>query len=334
MLHDIERARFLKTSPAGSGKNVFVTGLARSGSAILVRGLHATGQFGSLTRADMPFVLAPNTWARLPFRRDGRAGRAGRVPGAQGGGAGPDRSLPGDFEEVFWRMADGRAYIRRDHLAPHSPDAAAMAAYRDFIRLVLRRTGMSRYLAENTNSILRLAPLAKAFPMSDILIPVRDPLQHAQSLLEAHLRFLDADAFTRTRMTWLVRHGFGAAHRPFRLAGEVGGDPRTLDYWLARWIEAHRAMLAVEGTLANIRFVPSEAIHTDPVLWRMIARRLEIPAAPPEEIRSAKADSGCGHEPRAHESRTLAPRPHDPGLAREAQAVFGRLTERSKLKFG
>lgn len=324
MLHDIERALFLKTSPAGSGRNVFVTGLARAGSASLVRGLHATGQFGSLTRADMPFVLAPNTWARLPFRR---AGRDGRAPGAQGGGAGPDLSLPGDFEEVFWRMADGRAYIRRDHLAPHSPDAAAMAAYRDFIRLVLRRTGTSRYLAENTNSILRLAPLAKAFPMSDILIPVRDPLQHAQSLLEAHLRFLDADAFTRTRMTWLGRHGFGAAHRPFRLAGEVGGDPRTLDYWLARWIEAHRAMLAVEETLANIRFVPSEAIRADPVLWRMIARRLEIPAAPPKEIRSAKADPGRSQD--AQDARA-----HEPGLAREAQAVFGRLLERSKLKFG
>ena len=66
MVHDIERGIYLKSAPqSASGAHVFVTGFARAGSTILMREIHGTGQFGSLTYADMPFVLAPNLWARL-----------------------------------------------------------------------------------------------------------------------------------------------------------------------------------------------------------------------------------------------------------------------------
>jgi hypothetical protein len=315
MLHDIERGRFLKTAPQGSGKNVFVTGLARAGTTILMRELHATGEFGSLTYADMPFVLAPNTWAGMSSKGKKPGQRSER---AHGDGIEVDFHSPEALEEVFWRMADGKAYIKGDHLLPHRPDAETIEAYKDFIRLVLRRTGKTRYLAKNNNNILRLQPLAKAFPMSDILIPVRDPLQHARSLLDQHRRFMTSDKFTQDYMTWLVHHEFGATHRPFRFGHPVKGDPDTLNYWLALWIEAHEAMLAVEGTLANIRFIPSEAIASDPALWRMIARRLEIQAGPLKEIKTPKV-TPVGT--------------HDAGLGREAQMVFGKLLERSKLKF-
>ena len=38
---------------------VFVTGLARAGTTVLMRALHVSGQFASLTYADMPMVMAP-----------------------------------------------------------------------------------------------------------------------------------------------------------------------------------------------------------------------------------------------------------------------------------
>ncbi|MFN0115364.1 MAG: sulfotransferase [Paracoccaceae bacterium] len=314
MLHDIERARFLKKAPEGSGKNVFVTGLARAGTTILMREIHGTGAFGSLTYADMPFVLAPNTWARLSKKGSKPGKRAER---AHGDGIEVDTHSPEALEEVFWRVRDGKAYIKADHLLPHRPDAEAMSDYKDFIRLVLLRTGKTRYLAKNNNNFLRLGTLARAFPMSDVLIPVRDPLQHARSLLDQHKRFLTPDAFTRSYMTWLVHHEFGATHRPFRFGAPAKGDPGGMDYWLRLWIEAHQVMLAVEETLANIRFLPSEAIGQDAAMWRMIARRLEIQAGPLREIRAPKV---------------TAVGAHDAGLAREALGLHARLLERSKLK--
>ena len=41
------------------GRHVFVSGLARAGTTILMRRLHDTGQFRSLTYRDMPFVSGP-----------------------------------------------------------------------------------------------------------------------------------------------------------------------------------------------------------------------------------------------------------------------------------
>ena len=46
MLHDIERGMYLKTAPADNGRHVFVTGLARAGTTILMREIHRTGAFG------------------------------------------------------------------------------------------------------------------------------------------------------------------------------------------------------------------------------------------------------------------------------------------------
>ena len=71
---DLDRNMFRADPEAvAGGKHVFVSGLARAGTTILMRQLHATGQFRSLTYRDMPFVLAPNLWAKLT----GRAQKSG-----------------------------------------------------------------------------------------------------------------------------------------------------------------------------------------------------------------------------------------------------------------
>ena len=49
--------------------------------------------------------------------------------------------------------------------------------------LVSDPEGRTRYLSKNNNNILRLPALARAFPQALILIPFRDPLTHAASLL-------------------------------------------------------------------------------------------------------------------------------------------------------
>ena len=314
MLHDIERGRFLKDAPPADGSHVFVTGLARAGTTILMREIHATGQFASLTYADMPFVLAPNSWAKLS-RKGQKPGK--RAERAHGDGIEVDFQSPEALDEVYWRVADGKAYIRADHLAPHRPDKEVMDGYIDLMRLVMRAKGTARYVSKNNNNILRLGPLAKALPRSTFLVPLRDPLQHARSLLAQHQRFLKANAFTQSYMTWLGHHEFGATHRPFRFGDKLEGDPQTLDYWLRLWLQVHKALLPVESQLSNIAFVPYEALGRDPVLWRMIARRIEVQAGPLSEIKPTDDRD---------------PGPHNKSLAAEARDLHARLSERARLK--
>lgn len=284
MLHDLERGMYLSSAPADEGRHVFVCGLARAGTTILMRELHRSGAFGSLTYADMPFVLAPNLWRRLSARGVNPGVRAER---AHGDGIEVDQNSPEALDEVYWRVFAGDDYIRTDRLIQHRPDGDALSGYRDLIRLVLRHTGKRRYLAKNNNHILRLGALAQAFPDSLFLVPVRAPVAHAQSLLSQHRRFAASDPFTQSYMRWLGHHEFGATHRPFAWNGAAeAGDPDTPGYWLAQWVSAHRSLLEIAGTHANVRIVPSDQLARDPALWPAIAQAAGIDPAPLQEIRA------------------------------------------------
>ncbi len=316
MLHDLERGRFLKSSPEDTGRHVFVTGLARAGTTILMREIHRTGEFGSLTYADMPFVLAPNTWAQIS--------RKGQTPGqrverAHGDGIEVDTQSPEALDEVYWRVSDGGDYIATEGLSPHRPDADLIQGYRDLARLVMRKTGTARYVSKNNNNILRLPSLAAAMPDAVFLVPLRRPLDHAASLLTQHQRFLDADGFTRDYMTWLGHHEFGATHRPFLFAGRPAGDPMTLDYWLRVWIGAYSALDRAEAGAENVLFVPYEALSSDPRVWHAVAEKIGVTLASAEELRPV-TEKSMGE--------------HDAALAAEAEMLHARLAARGFASLG
>src|ERR1700694_2502442 len=52
-----------------SDKHIFISGLARSGTTMLMRYFYETGLFRSLTYQDMPFVLMPNLWRQISHKK-------------------------------------------------------------------------------------------------------------------------------------------------------------------------------------------------------------------------------------------------------------------------
>ena len=82
--------------------HVFVTGMARSGTTILLQALHDTGKFASLTYADMPFVLSPNLWSKFNHNNQHEKSQER----AHGDGIIVDTNSPEAFEEIFWKTFD------------------------------------------------------------------------------------------------------------------------------------------------------------------------------------------------------------------------------------
>jgi hypothetical protein len=227
-------------------RHVFVTGLARAGTTLLMRMLYESGEFSSLTYRDMPFVLAPNLWARVSGNSKKQMNALER---AHGDGILVDYDSPEAFEEVFWRVTSSKEYITADVLRPMHGNEDVIHLFRRYIDLILHRYQGSRYLSKNNNNILRLPVIAQAFPNAIILVPFRDPVQHAQSLLKQHRRFCaeqSKDKFVKRYMTWLGHHEFGQDHRPFQFDRKFNPD-RTLideiDYWLQNWVDAYQFVL-------------------------------------------------------------------------------------------
>jgi hypothetical protein len=236
LLFDIERTLF--RGAALRRDAVYVTGLARCGSTSLLRSLHCSGIFASLTYSDMPFVIAPNLWQLMSKAHDGKTGGRERP---HGDGIFESRKSPEGLEEVFWRMELGAVYIKKNGLFVHDVPAETVSRLKIYQSLICSRYGSLRYLAKNNNLLLRLRSLAPQTPDSCYLVLFRAPLAHAGSLLRQHKRFSAASGFTQNYMRWLVHHEFGAGHRPFMFhdVSPTVLSPDVVDYWLERWIDAY-----------------------------------------------------------------------------------------------
>jgi len=243
---DIELAAFDKKLPdVTSGNHIFVAGFARAGTTVLTRSLYNTGQFGSLTYRDMPFVLAPNFWSRVSKFSSRKMIKRERI---HGDGIYVDYDSPEAFDEVFWKVCMGDDYIKRFALKPHHSDPSMIEKYQKYVAAILYRYGERRYLSKNNNNILRIRSIVEAFPNSFILVPFRAPLQQSASLLKQHVKLLrlqQQDPFIERYMNWLGHHEFGKGHKPFELTGTRCHyqDTQSIEYWLDQWLMTYRYLL-------------------------------------------------------------------------------------------
>ncbi len=281
---DIEKSLYgpKQTSETSEGRHVFIAGLARAGTTILLRQLYDTGEFRSLTYRDMPFVLAPNLWRRLTGASRKAAGAQER---AHGDGMLVDYDSPEALEEVFCRVKCRGEYIGPNSLHPIVINSEVITEYIQYVAIVLSSDPDKRYLAKNNNNLLRLEVLEEAFPNSNIIIPFREPLQQAYSLMRQHRLFLDrhrTDPFAQKYMVWLAHHEFGRDHKPFAFDGDdsstlpVGDAETNLGYWLKQWISAYA--FASRVAPSNAIFLSYERL-CDPsaTVWKSLCAKLGLP---------------------------------------------------------
>ena len=268
------RARSEASSGSDAGPAdgaVYVVGLARSGTTVLLRALDQCDLFRSPTYRDMPFVLAPNLW-----RLFSGSSRRETVPAerAHGDGIVVDVDSPEAFEEVFWRTFSRRTADTRCFGAePPSPEALlAFADYRAVVanpRMTSRGAATSRrYLSKNNNNLVRLDALC-AEPTATVLLVYRHPVATARSLFRQHRRFCalqSDDRFIHDYMRWLAHHEFGLGHLPFCFAlpamdrSLIPDDP---NYWLDYWNAVYLHVL--EKRALRLRLVNHDTLRERPM---------------------------------------------------------------------
>jgi len=306
-----------------AGQHVFITGLARAGTTVLLRRFYESGHYRSLTYRDMPFVLAPNLWRRLSSVSRRSIDAAER---AHGDNLLVDADSPESFDEVFWRIFAGRDYLKRGCLIPHKPSPEVLDNYVNYVNAILSTQvpRNERYLCKNNNNILRLHAIHEAFPNAMILIPFRDPIQHSFSLLRQHRRFsrLQAESsFTLSYMTWLGHHEFGLDHRPFLFGDAEAQRSSTneLDYWLQLW---HRTYSWLEKSKPETAiFVCYEDLCAGDETWDRLAALANIFVDPAIGDRFKVSEQTIDIE-------------IDPRLAETAAELYATLAAQSRRQLG
>lgn len=307
---------------------VFVTALPRSGTTILLQLLADSGLFASHTYRDMPFVLCPMLWSRFSSRF---AAGEEAMERAHGDGLEVSADSPEAFEEMIWKHFWPDRY-RSDRILPWTPEAERDAEFDAFLEahmrkvIALRRDGPGderRYVSKNNLNIARLAAPPRPLRRGTILVPFREPVQQAASMLRQHRRFLgihDEDDFVRRYMEAIGHHEFGKGLRPVDFGGWLDGagwegldaadppaaaDPEGLEFWVRYWVAAYRDIL--ERAASRVSLLPYARLTGEPeeTLGRL-AGVLDVPAG---ELASMAG-------------RLRPPRTHDVDLSGVADGVL------------
>ncbi len=241
-------------------KPVFITGLARSGTTILLRNLYASNQFSSTTYEDMPFVLCPNLWSKFNFHNESFAPKMrlhnDRIKNST--------LSPEAFEQVFWETFS-------------EDDTEEL--FKVYIKLVIMKNKKSRYISKNNYNFKRISKIEKILPDALFLIAYRHPLSHAFSLLKQHINFLNigkSNKFVHQYMKYLGHKEFGVNYEPLDTNELTYQDPKEINHWLEQWLKNYKSIQDNHTYSKKIFFVNYEKMCSQKSYWVDICKHIDL----------------------------------------------------------
>ena len=265
LLFDIENILFRKKNKLVKVKHhVYVTGLARAGTTVLLRAIYSSNKFASFTYRDMPFVVSPNLWNYMSKYLKSKE----KIERKHNDNILIDLDSPEQFEEIFWSLKTSEKYNFKNYLKSYDVDKYNLDLYEIFIRNCLLKYNKQSYLCKNNNSLLRIKSLGKKFTNAKFLILFRNPLDHCISLNKQHANFSSLqkkDKFIKTYMNGLVHHEFGLNQKPMFFNSEIQSNDSkdNVNYWLDQWINFYNFALKEKlKDNKNIMFVDYKNLCT------------------------------------------------------------------------
>jgi hypothetical protein len=267
---------------------IYISGVARAGSTILLETLAQHPHLASHRYRDYPPVFTPYWWNRFLERVPQRAEAPAERTHQDGIAITPES--PEAFEEVIWMAFFPGLHdpARSAVLSGTARHPAFEAFYRDHIRKLVRVRDGRRYVSKDNYNVSRLEYLLELFPDVRFLIPVRDPVWHIASLMKQHALFCAGEQRHPEALRHMQRVGhfeFGLDRRPINV-----GDPEALAAITDAWATGNE----VEGWARYWAYI-----------YGHVADRLDANPALSEASLVVRFEDLC-RSPRAMLERTLA----------------------------
>jgi len=240
-LFELEKIIYLKNKDVKNQSHVFITGLPRSGTTSLLYFLFSSNEYASLTYNNMPFILSPN-FSRLFHGKD-----IAKKERMHGDGIYFDNNSPEALDEIFFDNSE--EFIKNELV--------------NYIQLILINDKKKKYLSKNNLNYKRIDLIQTILPNSLFLIPIREPLQHANSLLNQNLHFSrlqKEDDFIRRYMNYLRHNEFGLSHNPWNNPINFD-DVTSINYWLEQWYLFYKFIYKKFQSYKNCYFIVYEELQ-------------------------------------------------------------------------
>lgn len=211
---------------------IYICGLARSGSTVLLETLAEHAATATHAYRDFPLVHTPYFWNRFLDRAQQRTQAVER---AHGDGILVTPDSPEAVEEVLWMSFFPRLHQpgASDVLDSDTHAPAFERYYDEHLRKLLWLRHGRRYLAKGNYNSTRMRYLARLYPDARFIVPLREPVAHVESLLRQHQRFCAlhaANPRAQRYMSSLGHFEFGLDRRAVHT-----GDPGRYDAIRTAW---------------------------------------------------------------------------------------------------
>lgn len=203
---------------------VFITGLARSGTTVLLEKLSMLDHVATHRYRDFPFIMTPILWNRF-ISLFGARQKAVERPHKDS--IEITRDSPDAFEEPIWQY-----FFPFLHDSTASHDLTGMEVsqkfakfYTDHVRKILLVRNGTRYVSKGNYNILRIKFINRIFPDARFLIPIRHPLNHVASLVRQHQLFVKyqrEDSRVADYLRSVGHYEFGPQRMPICLTPQHG----------------------------------------------------------------------------------------------------------------
>ncbi|HAN31749.1 MAG TPA: hypothetical protein DCQ06_09155 [Myxococcales bacterium] len=259
---------------------IWICGVARGGSTILLRALAEHRQVATHRYCDFPGLPTPLWWAEQLARRARLETPDTERP--HGDGIIINERSPEAMEEPLWQawLASQRRLRPAEALTSEHLPEGFVSAHGLHLKKMLHLRGAPRYLAKANDHLSRLAVLIEMYPDARFLIPVRDPAEHVASSIRQHHRMIKLAKRSPRSRAWMRRLGhfeFGLDRRPPALrdrsrvraifdAFEAGED--ALGYalwWSGAYGEALDVIAEHPALRAAVRWVSHNQFCRQPV---------------------------------------------------------------------
>ncbi len=300
---------------------VFVAGLARSGTTMMLELLSQADGVATHRYRDFPFLLAPLAWSWLQDRLAPGAGKPVERPHRDR--IAITRESAEAFEEPLWQAFFPGAHdpAQCHVLGPQASHPVFEAFFAAHLRKILWLRGGRRYVSKGNYNVSRIGYLARVFPDARFVVPVREPLSHVHSLVRQHrlfCRYAAQDPRVPRYLEAAGHYEFGPQRRPVNLERARIGEIEAA--W--REGEEHRGYARQWAQV----YAHVHRLRSDPALaGRILVVRYEDACASPQAaVRGLLEFCALGDSQGrvAAAAAGLAAPPAQPLEARAADAVW------------
>jgi hypothetical protein len=286
---------------------VVITGLARSGTTLLLEYLAAHERVATHRYRDYPLIYTPWWWNWFLDRASRRPAQP--VERAHRDGIRITPESPEAVEEMIWMAFFDHLHVSsQSDVLDTATDCPAFERFlRDHIRKLLFLRGGGRYVSKNNYSLTRLGFLVKLFPDARFVVPVREPAAHIASLIKQHELFCRAERRHPRARAYLRRLGhyeFGLDRRPVN-----AGDRAAVETVLQLWERGDEAR-GWARYWASVHDHAARCLDTGEAVARatMIVRFEDLCERPAETLRAVSVHCGLAIDNAAFETFAAAVR--------------------------